>query len=418
MQYPFTIQRPPALLETNVISLLFASAKSFCHNGNLVKEVIRFLLLCLWLGFVTSSYAIFNAPAVITYQDLTGKQRFFVFAEGNTHHLVVNWWDGTLWHWSDQGVSPGSTQVFQPSAVSYQAASGDQRFFVFTEASNSHLAANWWDGTLWHWSDQGLPPGAAYVLPPSAVTYRDAAGKQHFFVFAEGNNRHLTVNWWDGALWHWSDQGLPPGATEVATPDAVTYQDTAGKQRFFVFTAASSGHLMANWWDGALWHWSDQGLPTGTTYVITPKCVTYRDPSGKQRFFVFAEANNGHLVVNWWDGALWHWSDQGLPSGSAYAHNPSPVTYRDAMGNQRFFVFAQASNGHLVANWWDGAHWHWSDQGLPAGATGVTTPSAVTYQDAAGKQHFFVFARGSNGHLVANWWDGALWHWSDQGLGL
>src|SRR5258708_39897088 len=32
-------------------------------------------------------------------------------------------------------------------------------------------------------------------------------------------------------------------------------------------------------------------------------------------------------------------------------------------GRQLLYVFAQASNGHLVANYWNGS-WHWADQGL------------------------------------------------------
>ena len=42
---------------------------------------------------------------------------------------------------------------------------------------------------------------------------------------------------------------------------------------------------------------------------------------------------------------------------------PADITYVDGAGNQRIYVFAVGSNGHLEVNYWDGFNWNWADQG-------------------------------------------------------
>ena len=38
----------------------------------------------------------------------TVNQRPYAFVQSNTGHLWVNWWDGSAWHWSDQGPAGGT----------------------------------------------------------------------------------------------------------------------------------------------------------------------------------------------------------------------------------------------------------------------------------------------------------------------
>jgi hypothetical protein len=80
---------------------------------------------------------------------------------------------------------------------------------------------------------------------------------------------------------------------------------TTVNQRPYAFVESNTGHLWVNWWDGAAWHWSDQGVPTGGT-VVGPVGVD----TVNQRPYAFVQSNHSQLWVDWWDGAAWHWSAQ------------------------------------------------------------------------------------------------------------
>jgi len=373
-----------------------------------IKQSSLFRLLSMWFLLAAVASAIESRPSVVTYVDAAGHRRIYSFAEGNTGHLVVNYWDGFSWHWSDQGLPPGATAVESPSAITYLSGS-QQRIYVFAKANTGHLVVNYWDGFSWHWADQGLPVGAFAAYNPSAITYL-SGGLQRIYVFATANTGHLVVNYWDGFSWRWADQGKPVGTSGVYRPSAITYL-SGSVQRIYVFDEGSNGDLVVNYWDGSSWHWADQaGLPLSLS--ANPSAITYL--SGTQRrIYAFVEGINGDLLVNYWDGFSWHWADQGLPVGAFAVYNPSAITYLSG-GLQRIYVFAEGSNGDLVVNYWDGSSWHWADQGLPPGATAVETPSAITYLSGS-QQRIYVFAKASNGHLVVNYWDGSSWHWADQG---
>lgn len=152
--------------------------------------------------------------------------------------------------------------------------------------------------------------------PVSIVSYLED-GMRRIYIFALGEDGHLYVNWWDGAVWRWADQGTPGVAlTGQATAgvSAITYRE-GGKQRIYAFV--TYGNLYVNYWDGNGWHWADQGRPSTQEPLVTrPSAVTYRDASNKQRIYSFVSSNS-RLYVNYWDGTgSWHWADQGRPAGS------------------------------------------------------------------------------------------------------
>jgi hypothetical protein len=97
-------------------------------------------------------------------------------------------------------------------------------------------------------------------------------------------------------------------------PAVITYLQ-AGLQRIYAFVKGANGHLSVNYYDGFVWHWADQGVPTGTTVADVPGVVTYLQ-SGKQLIYAFIRCTNGHLGVNCYDGSAWHWADQGVPPGT------------------------------------------------------------------------------------------------------
>src|SRR5438067_11163530 len=100
----------------------------------------------------------------------------------------------------------------------------------------------------------------------------------------------------------------------------ITFQE-AGLQKIFAFTLGLDTHLYVNYWDGAQWQWADQGSPSGIRKLNSVEAITFQDPESQQQMiyvFVVAEdsQSQGHLYVNYWDGAQWQWADQGSPLAS------------------------------------------------------------------------------------------------------
>ena len=173
----------------------------------------------MWFLLAAVASAIESRPSVVTYVDAAGHRRIYSFAEGNTGHLVVNYWDGFSWRWADQGKPVGTSGVYRPSAITYLSGSV-QRIYVFDEGSNGDLVVNYWDGSSWHWADQaGLP--LSLSANPSAITYLSGT-QRRIYAFVEGINGDLLVNYWDGFSWHWADQGTPTAATVVGTVGTLT----------------------------------------------------------------------------------------------------------------------------------------------------------------------------------------------------
>jgi immune inhibitor A len=85
---------------------------------------------------------------------------------------------------------------------------GKQRIYAFVRGANGHLNVNYWNGSAWHWADQGVPAGTTVSDAPCVITYLEG-GKQRIYAFVRGANSHLDVNYWDGSAWHWADQGQP-----------------------------------------------------------------------------------------------------------------------------------------------------------------------------------------------------------------
>ena len=379
------------------------------------KRTPILLLLSLWFSLASGAFA----ATEVAYVDGTGHQRIYAFATGSDSHLKVNYWDGFAWHWADQGLPAGTSAVYTPTAITY-VSGGKQRIYVFAQASNYHLVVNYWDGSAWHWADQGVPPGSnGELFQPTAITYV-SGGKQRIYVFGTSGNHHLVVNYWDGDAWHWADQGAGPG-TGIENPTAITYLSGV-QQRIYVFAQALNFDLVVNYWDGSAWHWANQGLPAGAELVAEPSAITY-ESGGSQRIYVFCTANGGlgfvgHLVVNYWDGSTWHWADQGPGPGNGMVE-PSAITYLSG-GHQRIYVYAQGLDDDLVVNYWNGATWNWEDLRRPAGAGNVGYPSAITFPGSSGTQLTYVFSEaffsGANDYqLIVNYGDGAHWYWADQG---
>jgi hypothetical protein len=374
-----------------------------------------------------------NDSAVTAISYLEGsKQLIYVFLNGSGH-LYVNYWDGTQWNWADQGGVAGGFQgslkhLNTPSAITYLEG-GKRRIYAFVVGDdgvggNVQLHVNYWDGSTWHWANQGAPPNATLKQIPSAVTYSEG-GKERLYIFAGGGDHHLHVNYWDGA-WHWADQGQPPAANpsvDLGGKGTVTYLE-GGKQRIYAFVPLGN-HLYVNYWNGTQWNWADQGSPfqkaSNSSLTTLDSAITYL-AGGVQFIHEFIIGTDQRLYRNHWDGVNWDWYPHGAPAQTNVDRMIGAISYWDgAATQQRMYAFVigyqQLTDRHLYVNYWDGSTWRWADQGKPPslGSDVLTgTGSVITFQQD-GKQLIYAFVNATNGHLYVNYWDGSHWHWADQG---
>jgi hypothetical protein len=310
----------------------------------------------------------------------------------------------------------------KPAVVTYVDATRGRQIYSFVTGENGHLVVKYWDGVHgWRWADLGLPAGAyAAVSDPSAIAYADPGKPEQMYAFVHGDNGHLFVDQWNGSGWVWSDQGLPPGRVSVDHPSAITYLDSAGRREIYVFC----DRALVNYFDGVHgWRWTNLGIPAGTAGVLHPSAITYADPGGPQQMYVFFQGyrldeGEPYLLVAYWDGVHgWQWANQSLSRGGQLISSPSATTYLDSAGRREIYVFCGKDQvGNLVVNYFDGVHgWQWADLGLPARANAVSNPSAIAYADSSGREQIYAFVQGDTGHLFYDLWNGSGWKWFDQG---
>jgi hypothetical protein len=214
-----------------------------------------------WVDQGVPSGGSISAPSAITYLDDTSRQRTYVFAGAGNGRLFVNYTEGSDWQWADMTLRFGPTSVSHPSAITYLDENNNQRIYLFVTSGNpSHLFMLYWNGSGWNWVDQGIPPGSTSVFDPSATTYLDASSRQRTYVFATGSNNRLVVNYSEGFDWQWADMGRPPGTTGIVAPNAITYLDTSGNQQIHAFGRGlpDLSHLFSLYFDGFDWYWADR----------------------------------------------------------------------------------------------------------------------------------------------------------------
>ena len=363
--------------------------------------------------FVNQSYS----QGTAVYQN-GSVRRVYAFVRGDDKRLHVNFWDGTKWNWADQG-SPGSDLTWDPSVVTYREG-GTQRFYAFISGENGRLYANYWDGSNWNWADYGKPTGCGVSGQPGAIMFKrdypdyNQGNAPRVYAFVRGTDGHLHVNYWDGTQWLWADQGTPTGTTVHSSPSVITFRAHKITQ-IHVYAMAENGHLCANYWDGSNWNWTDQGKPTGTTVASRPHVITYKEQD-QVMIYTFVKGANGHLYVHYYNGG-WAWADQGTPPGTTIAQlSPGVITYRKD-NLQRIYAFVIGSNGHLYVNYWNGSIWQWADQGRPPGTLVAETQTqhagSLTYRKGDLRK-IWVFVMGTNHKVYANHWDGNSWSWKDQ----
>lgn len=318
------------------------------------------------------------------------------------------------------------TAFAQQAAVITFLDNGARKIYAFVAAPNGHLKVRYGYGSSWNWADQGLPNGVTAVTDPAAITYIDSTGKRRIYVFAIQvggfNGSRLHVNYWNGNAWNWAFLGGPllsDAGPSITGLSAITYLDETGNQRIYVFARDTNGHLIAHHWNGSAWSVEDHGLPPGGGLAFI-HAITYAN-AGNRVIDVFCSpgetGSNQWLSLRRFISAVWNawfWTNQGGPESPGVVN---AITYVDD-GMRQIHAFAAGTSplfSSLSSNYWTGTNWGWADLG---GA--FASPSAITY-GSGGSRRIYVFGLGVVfttthivNHLRIKYWNGT-WYTVNHG---
>jgi hypothetical protein len=180
-----------------------------------------------------------------------------------------------------------------------------QRAHVFVDCDDSNVWCLWSDSTAWHWTNMDKPSGVNVKAFMGAVTVMDTPDSpQRAHVFIQGDDLNLWCRWTDGTAWHWTNLGKPPGAN-LRTMGAITVMDTpTSPQRAHVFVLSDDPNLWCLWSDGTAWNWDSLGKPTDANTRAFMGAVTMMDtPASPQRGHVFVQADDLDIWCLWSSGS-------------------------------------------------------------------------------------------------------------------
>ena len=258
---------------------------------------------------------------------------------------------------------------------------------------------------------------------------------QRPYVFVHGSDGNLWVDWWNGSVWTWTNLAKPPGVDLNESMSVVTVRDPKfqrtgvgrngevqvsdiSTQRPYVFAHGSDGNLWVDWWNDSAWTWTNLGKPPGVDIHDAVSVVTVRDPKfqrrmydlqvsdiSSQRPYVFAHGSDGNLWVDWWNDSAWTWTNLGKPPGVDIHDAVSVVTVMAAStSDQRPYVFVHGSDGNLWVDWWNGSVWNWTNLGKPPDVDIHDAVSVLTMMDTpASDQRPYAFVHGNDGNLWVAW---------------
>jgi hypothetical protein len=360
-----------------------------------------------------------DTPAVVTVPDAS--RRVMVFCRSFDGRLWVHSLDETqqVWSWTNVGTPPLS---YLAGAVG--ACSRVEKTVVHVDVlgrnANGHLMRASLDANGWAWEDENVPTPLSSWEAPSVTEHPDpgsAAAPWRRYAFFVGAGDTLQTSY--GAK-QWANQGPPPASVVLKAPAAISYVE-GPVDKICVFVTGAQGHLYIDYWNGATWAWNDLGPPPGTTAAGSPAAITMIE-NGVRRTYAFVCGANGRLYCNFWDGTAGHWSDQGILDIAKVVGTPGAVYVapaRNPTGAGRIYVAVRSDKGELLLNSWDGSNWAWSNLGSPPGSTAVSGVGAAAFATVASARvdgpdevHFFVIDGAGNLAVVSK--DGANWSWSHR----
>lgn len=283
----------------------------------------------------------------------------YAFAWTRAGHLGMSWWDGRHWNWNDLGVpAAGITISGGAGTVTVRDARLSRDLpWTFVLGSDGSLRANSPLDAA-GWSDLGSPARTALTAGVGAV--QDApVTPQSAHVFAAGSDGHLWQVSWDGKKPDWFDAGAPRSGVRVAggVGAYTAWHNPTSTRRRHAVVWGDDGHLYRCWFDGQVWTWTDQGVPPAAQVRITGAAgvvAIQDDPANPERAYAFVLASDGHVYLNWFDGQTWAWLDQGLPAqGPKAAGGLAAVALRhEANGPRCPYALVRGDDGGMYGDWW------------------------------------------------------------------
>ncbi|SRR6266567_3013834 len=380
----------------------------------------------------------------ITYNDGT-EQRIYAFYV-SLGELRVCYKEASQWKHAFLGQPPGTKALGQPNVVTYrQRTDAHQQIVAFVRGANGHLYANQWNGSEWIWVNQGSPSGTTLAVAPaddaslapdesqpSVITFRESIEDQRIYVFAQGANGRLYVNYRKMSQWAWSDLGPPPPIpAEMIVPLFRLYNAGTG-DHFYTISASERDYAVSEA------GYNDEGTAC-FVYMFggDNELLRLYNPTSGDHFYTTSQDEDSSASFQGYrheEVACMLPSDvQRIPTAD---FTPGAITYRE--NTQRLYAFLRGNipqdfdgghNCHLYLKYWNGTQWKWRDQGVPPGTTAVFgQPGVVTYREGAQPEqiHAFICAGipkyfgGQNIldyqiRLYVNHWNGSDWEWRDQG---
>lgn len=251
-----------------------------------------------------SRTSIIAGIGVTTVMDTpSSAQRPYIFVQSSDGNLWLNFWNGIEWPWADLRTPGLRTIRFGIGVITVMdTPASAQRPYAFVQTIDGYLYVNWWNGSEWIWADLGTPPGRTLNRGIGVITVMDEpASPQRPYAYIQANDGLLYSRWWNGAEWKWWPADPSSSRPVNVGIGITTVMDTpTSQQRPFVFVKTTDGHLSVNWWNGSEWIWSDQGTPPSRAISAGIGAVTVMDtPASSQRPYIFVLASDGHLWANW-----------------------------------------------------------------------------------------------------------------------
>lgn len=172
-----------------------------------------------------------------------------------------------------------------------------------------------------------------------------------------------------------------------------------------VFAVADNGRTMSNWWDQSTgwagWFHVQGGIasPGGAGSPVT----AVNRYSGHIDLFTIGTDNR--VWTAWWDvSSGWHgWG----PIGSLQCR-PGSVVNVVSRYNDHIDLFTTASDGRIMSTWWDAqtgwANWFPIQGGVASNGTQVMAVSRYPF-------HLDLFTVGTDNRVYSSWWDDRSgWH--------
>ena len=359
-----------------------------------------------------------------------------VFVLGADQHVWARRMDGPRWSWHDLGQPPGNRRIHWSAGA---VGVNHQRAQLFVKTWYGDMWMLEWNpdqGTAPNrgitWTNHGYPAAGVYYNRGIGVVAADEAreGGRVFantYAFVEGSDGNLWTRWWNGTVWSWTNLGLPatpPGnARGIAAPVGVVAAGagtvSAGGGRYpHAFVKGKDGELYLASLGATRWTWTAHGRAVGAWLDSG-----YGAASAEGLPSAFFKGTDGNLWVRSFNGTTWSTTNLGQPptapgfapgieasAGAAAVGVPTVTAVQPA-------AFLTGKDGHLWQLQRAHRGWLWTNHGRPPGMS-ISDAGYGTVVTHSGRFPH-VFAKAGNGSL----WQRAApadgsgqWFWQNHGL--